>query len=116
MEELEEVPDLPKNSLESNQEEVEELKEIKGANSCSLFCIKHSEVFTKFQTIITEYLSSETIVSLDDVIKGVVSSYSMAGYLDFSIPSGKEIIVTKLLQQCCFLLQDLLRYILSFIK
>jgi len=55
-------------------------------------------------------LQGEKILDgLDGLTKGVLGSYSLAGYLDFAVPSGKEIIVTKLLQHCCFQLLDLLR-------
>ncbi|XP_046643927.1 pyridoxal-dependent decarboxylase domain-containing protein 1-like [Daphnia pulicaria] len=71
---------------------------------------KDNEVLTKFRAIIAEYLQGEKILDgLDGLTKGVLGSYSLAGYLDFAVPSGKEIIVTKLLQHCCFQLLDLLR-------
>lgn len=69
-----------------------------------------NEVLTKFRAIIAEYLNGETVLDgLDNVTKDVLGSYSLAGYLDYAIPSGKEIVVTKLLQHCCFQIQDLLR-------
>lgn len=82
--------------------------------SDSSYSIKNeNNVLTRFRAIVTEYLNGDVVDNIDSLTKGVLGSYSMAGYLDFALPSGKEIIITKLLQQCCFLLQDLLRYVIS---
>jgi hypothetical protein len=61
-------------------------------------------------TLVSEYLNGETVLDgPDNMTKDVHGSYSLAGYLDYVIPSGKEIVVTKLLQHCCFQIHYLLR-------
>ena len=70
-----------------------------------------NQVLKRFRTIVSEYLNGEVVENLDVVTREILGSYSLAGYLDFAMPSGREIIVTKLLQQCCFLLQDFLRLV-----
>lgn len=74
------------------------------------------EAFSKFRAIVNEYLNGEMAISIPEgVVQSVLSSFSLAGYLDHAIPTGKDIIITKLLQQCCFQLQDLLRFLFSFL-
>lgn len=63
----------------------------------------------KFQDYIWENLNERPHESIDDVIKTVLGSYSLAGYLDHVLPTGKEIIITKLLKECSHLMQDLTR-------
>ncbi len=68
------------------------------------------EAFSKFRAIITDYLNGEAAVRIPDgVAQDILSSFSLAGYLDHAIPTGKDIVITKLMQQCCFQLQELLR-------
>ena len=67
------------------------------------------ETFIKFRSIISEYLNEETFSIPEGPAQSVLSSYSLAGYLDHAVPTGKDIVITKLMQQCCFQLQELLK-------
>ena len=114
---MEEIFDSSKELLDTGEKDDKEIEEstesaseTKIIDTSSISLKKDKEVLTQFRAIIAEYLHGEIIVDcLDGVTKGILGSYSLAGYLDFSVPSGKEIIVTKLLQHCCFQLLDLLR-------
>lgn len=67
------------------------------------------EVFVKFRTIISEYLNGDACSIPEGPVQNVLSSYSLAGYLDHAVPTGKDIVITKLMQQCCFQLQEILK-------
>lgn len=107
---LEEIYESSKESWNIG-EKIEDEQAISEADNTSSNPLSNPNniVLTKFRTLVTEYLNGEIADSIDILTKGILGSYSLAGYLDFALPSGKEIIITKLLQQCCFLLQDLLR-------
>ena len=99
-------------SVEENVSEGEEEREVSASPpQLSNNNKSNKEVLDQFRALITDYLNGETIDPPDLLTQNVLSSYSLAGYLDHAVPSGKEIIITKLLQQCCFILQELLRYI-----
>jgi len=116
---LEEIFDSSKELLDTGEKEdvntikeptLEPVLESEDIDTSSTSLKKENEALTQFRAIITEYLHGENILDgLDGLTKEILGSYSLAGYLDFAVPSGKEIIVTKLLQQCCFQLLDLLR-------
>nr|CAH0105235.1 unnamed protein product [Daphnia galeata] len=114
---MEEIFDSSKELLDTGEKDDKEIEEstesaseTKVIDTSSISLKKDKEVLTQFRAIIAEYLHGEIILDcLDGVTKGILGSYSLAGYLDFAVPSGKEIIVTKLLQHCCFQLLDLLR-------
>lgn len=106
---MEETFEASKELLDTGEKAEDEQPTPELQNTSSPSTRSDSDVLTKFRAIITEYLNGEVVDTLDSLTKGILGSYSLAGYLDFALPSGKEIIITKLLQQCCFLLQDLLR-------
>lgn len=115
---MEEVFDLAKESFSSSDvkeedsfvsESVHDGEETEVSTSPPQLS-KNKEILNQFRNLITDYLNGETVDPPDRLTQNVLSSYSLAGYLDHAVPLGKEIIVTKLLQQCCFLLQELLRY------
>lgn len=108
---IEEVYESSKELLNASGKEGSDTEPILETEEIGSTSVKNAnEVLTKFRAIIAEYLQGDTVLDgLDDVTKGVLGSYSLAGYLDYAIPSGKEIVVTKLLQHCCFQLQDFLR-------
>ncbi len=111
---MQEIFESSKESLETSEKEVDQqsLNESEQNTAVSATSVKNDnevQLLTRFRAIVAEYLNGEIVDSLDGLTREILGSYSLAGYLDFAVPSGKEIIVTKLLQQCCFLLQDLLR-------
>jgi len=65
--------------------------------------------FIKFRQIMNEHLNGETVDAPDSVTQSVLTSYTLAGYLDHAIPLRKEVIVMKLHRDCCTTLLDLLR-------
>lgn len=65
--------------------------------------------FVKFRQIMNEHLNGETVEVPDGVIQSVLTSYTLAGYLDHAVPLSKELIVMKLHRDCCTTLLDLLR-------
>ena len=109
---MEEIFESVKESLETSGNEIDQQPptESEENETSSVTLVKNDNVvLTRFRAIVAEYLNGEIVESLNGLTREILGSYSLAGYLDFAVPSGKEIIVTKLLQQCCFLLQDLLR-------
>jgi len=65
--------------------------------------------FIKFRQIMNEHLNGEIVDAPDSVTQSVLTSYTLAGYLDHAIPLSKELIIMKLHRDCCTTLLDLLR-------
>ena len=63
----------------------------------------------KFRQIINEHLNGETVDAPDGVTQSVLTSYTLAGFLDHAVPLSKDVIITKLHRDCCTSLLDLLR-------
>lgn len=111
MQDIEEIFEASTELLDTGEkaEDDQPTSEPQNTSDSSSSTRNDNDVLTRFRAIVTEYLNGDIVDNVDSLTKGVLGSYSMAGYLDFALPSGKEIIITKLLQQCCYLLQDLLR-------
>ena len=71
--------------------------------------VKTNQVFHKFHQIVNEYLNGEDVEQPDGSIQNILSSYSLAAYLDHAIPHGKDEIVANLLSQCNSALQETLQ-------
>lgn len=94
--------EIDENNCESGTESIEKVPEVQ------------KNAVHKFQDYILENVNERPHESIDDVIKTVLGSYSLAGYLDHVLPTGKEIIITKLLKECSHLMQELTRFLLIY--
>ena len=74
-------------SVEENVSEGEE-REV-STSSPQLSNNSNKEILNQFRALITDYLNGETIDSPDELTQNVLSSYSLAGYLDHAVPAAE---------------------------
>ena len=70
---------------------------------------KSKETFTKFNAIIQGYLNGEELDQPEDSARSILSSYSLAAYLEHSFGVGRDVVITNLLSYCSSLLQTTLQ-------